>query len=285
MPATLTRLRAGDPLEKIVSALQADGAVIVEEMLAPDTVARLNAELDPHLEAADPAMPHVNPVVGAFFGTRTRHVAALASKSRTFVDHVLCHPLLDGVCAQVLGPSCARWQLNVGHLLDRGPGAEAQWPHRDEDVWIHVPRPHPTLQVASMTALGDFSAELGATRLVPGSHRWPRERQPGDDEWAVAAMPAGASVLYLGSVIHQAGTNATPDRRRRGLHLSFVLGWLRTEENNYLATPPAIARELPLRARELLGYPVHDAIESGGGYLGMVELRDPGELLERGELG
>jgi hypothetical protein len=42
---------------------------------------------------------------------------------------------------------------------------------------------------------------------------------------------------------------------------------------------------LPRRAQELLGYAVHDAIDDFGGYLGMVELRDPVDLMERGELG
>jgi ectoine hydroxylase-related dioxygenase (phytanoyl-CoA dioxygenase family) len=135
-----------------------------------------------------------------------------------------------------------------------------------------------------MTALVDFTQELGATRVVPGSHRWPYEREAQPEEVAVAEMPAGSSVIYLGSTIHGAGANQT-DRERRGLHLSYVVGWLRTEENNYLATPPEIAKTLPRRAQELIGYSVHDAIRSAGGYLGMLDLRDPVDLLEEGRLG
>jgi hypothetical protein len=62
------------------------------------------------------------------------------------------------------------------------------------------------------------------------------------------------------------------------------LGWLRTEENNYLSTPPEIAATLPRVAQALLGYAVHDGIPRGGGYLGMVRMQDPVELLARGEL-
>jgi hypothetical protein len=62
------------------------------------------------------------------------------------------------------------------------------------------------------------------------------------------------------------------------------LGWLRTEENNYLGTPPDVARRLSRRAQEVLGYAVHDAIADAGGYLGMLDLRDPVELLEEGAL-
>ena len=44
-------------------------------------------------------------------------------------------------------------------------------------------------------------------------------------------------------------------------------------------------RTLPRRAQELVGYAVHDAIRSAGGYLGMLDLRDPVDLLEEGRLG
>ena len=282
--AQLPRLNRDSAVDDITEALQENGAVVVESMLSDASVAQLNAELDPYLDKADPTMRHINPVIGEFFGTQTRHVAGVAGKSRAFATDVLCHPVLLGICDRVLGPTCARYQLNVGHVLDRGPGAEAQLLHRDEDVWIHMPRPHADLQVASMTALVDFSEELGATRVVPGSHRWPRERQAEAHEVVVAEMPAGSTVLYLGSTIHGAGGNSTT-RFRRGLHVSYVVGWLRTEENNYLATPPAIARELPRLAQELLGYAVHDAIEDAGGYLGTVGLRDPLELLAEDRLG
>jgi len=60
---------------------------------------------------------------------------------------------------------------------------------------------------------------------------------------------------------------------------------LRTEENNYLSTPPEVATTLPRRAQELLGYAMHDNMSRGGGYLGMVRMQDPVELMARGELG
>jgi ectoine hydroxylase-related dioxygenase (phytanoyl-CoA dioxygenase family) len=282
--ASLPRLRQRDGADAVVAALTEHGGVIVEDMLPAESLARINAEVSPHLAQADPGRGHLNPAVAWFFGKRTRHLTSLAAKSRTFATDVLCHPLLLSACDALLGPSCARYQVNVAHLLDRGPGSEAQLLHRDELVWIHVPRPHPELQVASITALVDFRAENGATRVVPGSHRWPLERQPEPHEIADAEMPAGASVLYLGSTIHGGGANGTRDTWRRGLHLSYVVGWLRTEENHYLGTPLEVARALPRQAQELLGYAVHDAIASGGGYLGAVDLRDPVDMLEDGSL-
>ena len=115
---------------------------------------------------------------------------------------------------------------------------------------------------------------------MPGSHRWERGRRPEPDEIVDAVVPAGGAVIYLGSTIHFAGTNSTADEWRRGVHVSYTLGWLRTEENNVLGVPPRIASSSRPEAQALLGYAIHDAIADGGGYLGMVRMRDPMELLE-----
>jgi len=132
-----------------------------------------------------------------------------------------------------------------------------------------------------MIALVDFDESNGGTVIAPGSHLWDRGRQPTEDELAVAEMPAGSAVVYLGSTIHAAGTNSTDSTWRRGMHLSYCLGWLRTEENHYLATPPDVIRELPRESLELLGFAAHDAIATGGGYLGCVDLQDPIDVMQR----
>jgi ectoine hydroxylase-related dioxygenase (phytanoyl-CoA dioxygenase family) len=268
----------------ITDALRADGAVLVDRFVPEATVDAVNAEVADAVAAAEPGMRTINPMIQAFFGPCTKHVSALAAVSPTFADEVMTHHTYRHVCDEILLPSCSRYRLNLGHLIARGPGAEAQIPHRDEDVWPHFPRPHDELQIASLVALVDFRADNGATRVVPGSHRWPRGRQPLDDEIVAAELPAGGAVIYLGSTIHFAGTNATADEWRLGVHVSYTLGWLRTEENNSLAVPPAVARTLSPAAQELLGYAVHDAIADGGGYLGMVRMRDPMELLAEGAL-
>jgi ectoine hydroxylase-related dioxygenase (phytanoyl-CoA dioxygenase family) len=285
----LTRLDDGRDTDAVLAALEADGAVLIDHFVPTDVTDAINREIDADVGAAEAGMLAVNPTVQMFFGPQTKHVSALAATSPTFANTVMTHPTYRAVCDAVLLPSCSRWQLNLGHAIVRGPGAEAQWPHRDEDVWPHYPRPsagtRPEIQVASMVALTPFRPETGATRVVPGSHRWPRERRPEAHEIAVAELPLGGAVLYYGSTIHFAGANTTADEWRRGVHVSFTLGWLRTEENNFLAVPPEIVATLSPEAQELLGYAVHDAIADGGGYLGMVRMRDPRELLGEGALG
>ena len=284
MGAHVPRLAASARTEDVVAGLREHGAAIVEGVLAPDLLARFNAELDPMLDQTTPKRPYLNQALDFFYGDCVRQITGVAARSRIFAEEILCHPFYTDVCDAILGPNCARYQLNVAQVMDRGPGAEQQLLHRDEDVWVHLPRPHAEVQVASVIALVDFTAELGATVVVPGSHLWERERQPQSHEFACAEMPAGSAVVYLGSTIHAGGKNSTADRWRRAMHMSFVVGWLRTEENNYLSTPPDVARTLSRRSQELLGYSAHDAIASGGGYLGAVDLLDPVELMAQGKL-
>ena len=292
--ATIERFTAMSNPDHIHAAIERDGAAIVEGLLSLDVVDRVNAEVEAAVAAADPNEAYFNPIMQAFHGPFTKQVAGMPGISRTFAVDVMCHPLLLALCDRILAPSCARYQLNLGHLLQRGPGSDEQWLHRDEAVWSDVPKPAPELQLATVIAFVDFTRENGATRVVPGSHRWPdrqllpaeqmeAQRAPTPDQIAYAEMPAGSAVIYTGGTIHAGGANVT-DIPRRGAHLSYCLGWLRTEENNFLSTPPAVAAKLPRVAQELLGYAVHDSIPRGGGYLGMVRMQDPVELLARGEL-
>src|SRR5579872_773846 len=289
--ASLERFYApkADP-DAIYSTIERDGAAILEGLLTTDVVARVNNEVGAILDSANPDAELFNPIMQAFHGPHTKQVTGVCAFSPTFAVEVMCHPLLLDLCDRMLLPSCARYQLNLGHLLQRGPGAEEQLLHRDEVVWSDVPRPAPELQLAAVIAFVDFTRENGATRVVPGSHTWPDRELPPIEQFSqppprpeqvvYAEMPAGSAVVYLGGTIHGAGANTTAADDRRGAHLSYCLGWLRTEENNYLSMPPASVSSLPRQAQEVIGYAIHDGVLRGGGYLGMVNGHDPVELLE-----
>lgn len=286
--------------DAIFEVLLADGAVIVENFLTPEQIAALNAELDPSNEAADASMTKVydfyerqqkDELPGSTDGVGiegfktgiTKNVTGLAAKSKTFVSDILVHPVFMAMCDRLLAPHCQDYVLNHGHLINVGPGANAQPIHRDEGVFAGVPGlgvgTH--LQFASIISLVDFTEENGATRVVPGSHLWEgtiksnQGRTPRDEDITQAVMPAGSAVMYLGWTFHGAGHNRTTDQWRRGLHVSYCQGWLRTEENNTLATPLDVARALPERAQELLGFGVHEGT-------GMLGLRRPIDQMKDG---
>jgi ectoine hydroxylase-related dioxygenase (phytanoyl-CoA dioxygenase family) len=109
-------------------------------------------------------------------------------------------------------------------------------------------------EVATMWAVTDFTEEMGATRMVVGSHRW--EDDPDDVDPALSApavMSKGSVLLYTGSIFHGGGANTT-QTSRIGMNIGYSLGWLRQEENQYLACPPEIARTLPEGLLRLMGY-------------------------------
>jgi ectoine hydroxylase-related dioxygenase (phytanoyl-CoA dioxygenase family) len=248
--ATIKHLPVTAAASDIISEIEQKGAVIIDGFLTTATVAELNAEINPVLEqkAANPA--HPNAAVEFFHGPQTKHLTGVAGVSDTFVEQVLLHPVYKAVGDELLLPNCAEYLLNIAHVLDRGPGAGDQLIHRDQDVW---PRQLTAaidghVQFASLIALSEYTAEMGATRLVPGSHQWPDDRQPRPEEIVIAEMAPGSAVIYLGSTLHGAGPNQT-DKVRRGMHTSFCLGWLRTEENSYPSAPLARVRNMPRRAQ------------------------------------
>lgn len=93
------------------------------------------------------------------------------------------------------------------------------------------------------------------------------------EEVTQAEMAKGSYLIYLGSTVHGGGANQTGEYRR-GVVMSYCLGWLRQAENQYLAVPVEIARTLPERLQRLLGYFVHKP------NLGAVNGSDPILLLQ-----
>jgi ectoine hydroxylase-related dioxygenase (phytanoyl-CoA dioxygenase family) len=130
-----------------------------------------------------------------------------------------------------------------------------------------------------MFALSDFTLANGATVVVPGSQRLPpglvRGADFSDEETAAATMPAGSGMIYSGRVIHGAGHN-TGDTWRYGLHVSFVVGWLRPEEASPLVVDRRRAAELPERARRLLGWASYHS--EAGGRTWLVDFEDASRL-------
>ncbi len=276
---TLQRFDPGAQNHWIFNAIAQDGAAIVEGVLNRPLLEALKRELTPAIEAGHPGSASTSERVQDFHGRNTKRICSLARRSPAFVELML-HPLLLAYADRFLLPACRDYWLNTGQLMVVGPGEPAQVLHHDEGNWPYQPWPGPEVTVSSMWALSDFSEDVGATRVVPGSHMWPdRERAATEGEVTQAVMPAGSVLLYTGKAQHGAGANRTDDAWRWGLHVSYVAGWLRPEENHNIAVPIEIARQLPERAQSLLGYTSY--VPDNGGRLGLVEFEDAA-LVTRG---
>jgi ectoine hydroxylase-related dioxygenase (phytanoyl-CoA dioxygenase family) len=251
----LQQVGKGDGVGGALEALAADGAVIVGDFLAPETLRRFRDDM-----VASAAGHRVGTVadhqdVREFWGERTMRFTRLAHRSRAFVD-VLTDPFFLGIADAVLLGNADDYWMNTGQMMILGPGEDEQYLHRDATNWPHMCRPDGfEVTISCMFAITDFTAEAGATRVVPGSHRWSDfDRKPEPHEICQAVMPAGAGMLYTGRVLHGAGANTTADEFRYGLHVSYVLGWLTPEEASPLGTTWDDVRDLPPRAQRLLGW-------------------------------
>jgi ectoine hydroxylase-related dioxygenase (phytanoyl-CoA dioxygenase family) len=261
-------------VEQIKAATDRDGAVIVQQVIAPDLLTRLNAELDPLLDATDSTGGYADDESrAAFYGRQTRRLQSVPARCDAAAEVMVDERILGWV------GSCLTWgtefQLSSAQVIDIGPGQPAQVLHRDEDLWPElIPVAPGEFTVSCMLALSDFTEETGATRLVPGTRRVPSgdERTYSHEDTVPAVMAAGDALFFTGTVVHGGGANLTPDQRRRGLALSFVLGWLRPEEANNLSMPVERAKTLPPRLRELRGFAGYRAEM---GVIGQLDMEDP----------
>jgi ectoine hydroxylase-related dioxygenase (phytanoyl-CoA dioxygenase family) len=258
-PRTLQRFDLSDPFDTIMAAVDADGSAIVERFVTPDLLARLNAELDEPIRQKAPGSRDVGEAMGMFWGQQTKRFTRLAAIAPSFaelIDHDFMHRWANRELKN------GYW-LNTGQAMIVGPGQSAQYLHRDIAIWPYIleqGRAAPQAMVSILLALSDFTEAVGATRVIPGSHAWTDfHRAPDPAQTVPAVMPAGSAVLYLGKTIHAAGANATADQWRKGVHLSFCLGWLTPEEASPVGVPWEIARGYSPRVQRMLGYasPAH----------------------------
>jgi hypothetical protein len=248
---SLTSVSADTPAEEIGAVLDRDGAVIVERLFPPELLDALIDDIRPDLDG-------ITPAGGAFFGRRCKRLAGVVRRSPRVAD-IAADPRLLAVIEPPLLRNALTIQLHLGAILEVWPGGEPQPLHQDVGIyWPYLQHraDGPEFMLTTMTALSDFTAENGATRLIPGSHRWPPDRQPTESETVQAVMPRGSILIWYGSVQHGMAVNRS-DQPRTGLTLGYVCGWLRQEENMYLTVPPDLARGMPTRMQQLLGYQSH----------------------------
>jgi ectoine hydroxylase-related dioxygenase (phytanoyl-CoA dioxygenase family) len=269
MPMDVPRTACDAGLDEIESALRESGCVVVEGAASAEQMDRIAAELEPFLGTT--------PVGGdEFTGLNTRRTGSLLARSREF-QRLAAHPTVLGVLDRVLADHATSYQLHLTQVIEIGPGEPAQYVHRDQWAFDFFPFPNGfDVECHTMWAMNDFTEENGATRVIPGSHRWDDKLRPGVEETVPAEMPKGSVLFYLGSLYHGGGENRS-SRARRGVNVGYTLSWLRQEENQYLACPPEVARALPEAVARLAGY------RRGAyalGYYG--DLRDPYDAV-RGE--
>lgn len=231
--------------QDIADRLTNDGACIVENAMNSVALSALRSEIMPYVEATSMGMDD-------FTGRQTSRTGALIARSEKCRELTM-DPRLIGACDAFLKPFCDVYQLHLTQLIRIMPGQGAQPLHRDRLAWGGFLPVDLEPQLNTIWAVTDFTAENGATRVVPGSNNWEPGRQAEDSEICQAEMSAGSVLVYSGSVIHSGGQNQS-QMDRMGLNITYCLGWLRQEENQYLSCPPEIAKDFAPELQALLGY-------------------------------
>ena len=230
--------------QTLADAVKEDGAIIIDDVLSPEFITELRTETDPYMEGSNLGFDD-------FAGFKTARTGGLMVRSQKCRE-LIAHPNILAPCKLFLEPYCQTVQLHLTQIIRIGPGETAQLIHRDRWAWgSHLAHVEP--QFNTIWAITDFTSENGATQVVPGSTQWPDDVQIEPEQVTQAEMRAGSVLVYSGSVFHGGGENQAREPRT-GLAIHYGLGWLRQEENQFLACSHETARSLPERLQALLGY-------------------------------
>jgi ectoine hydroxylase-related dioxygenase (phytanoyl-CoA dioxygenase family) len=246
-----------------VDTFQRDGFVIFERALDRAQLAGLVAGLAPH--ERDRPMGRT-----PFEGQRSQRVYSLAGKGEAFLE-LAEHPRVVALLDRLLMPN---YLLSTLQSIRLHPGEQQQAWHTD-DAFYFAPRPHALpMGVSVMWAIEDFTADNGATEVIPGSHRWgmdhPEQR---DHDTHVAAMPAGSAIVFDAALWHRGGANRTSGTRL-AISPQYCQPWLRPQESQLLVVPPDAARACSERVRAMLGYSIHPP------FIGQVDGMHPLRLVD-----
>lgn len=265
-------------IDRHALAIETLGYTVIEDFLDVDTLAEVRRVLAFYLGTHEGR--------NRFEGLQTERVYTLVARARVFWDIVLDARILR-LCDRFLRPN---YLLTASQAIRINPGEAAQPWHHD-DSFHHLPRPRPMISLSTVVAVDPFTAENGATQIIPGSQAWGDEPLHDLDSFAPtsqaevdarlarqaisATMPPGACIVFSGTLLHRGGANrsAAP---RTAFSNQYCQPWARPQENFILGVPTDLARVMPKRLQALLGYSIHPP------FIGQLTASHPVKALEAG---
>ena len=259
-----------------------EGYIVFEELISPDEVANYISALKPYLSKDVKGRNN-------FEGHNTNRVYGLLDKSPVFGEMVE-YPLVMQFVRDELGESALLSALLAINLM---PGETVQ-PWHTDDGYVHVEMPHPSFGISAFWALSDTNKENGATEVLPGSHKWEKEKlaryiklddyhaegflghnlaEAPDSEKKVIEMKAGSLMLAKGTLVHRGGANNSANPRLV-VTPQYCFGWVRQIENMIASVSKENALKLSEEVRRLMGYSIHPP------FIGYVDGVHPSKLLE-----
>ena len=206
--AGLSRIQATAPTEEIVALIDQDGGVVVEGMFPLDTISAMREGIMNAARSfeAGGATQGMEMATDVFVAANTIRFSSLGKISPAFFE-MLDNTTYMNLADAILLPACGSYWVNTGQAMLIGPGESAQLLHRDCLNHFHLASalwPNcPGIVISAMIALDEFTEEVGATRVIPGSHRWEKLGDFGDHSQTVPAeLSPGDAFVYNGGVVH-----------------------------------------------------------------------------------
>ena len=247
-----------------VARMGRDGYTIVEDLLDAATLAEVRAGVAAHLGTYRGR--------NAFEGFTTERIYTLVGRGKVF-ERIAEDETVLALVGRFLAPN---FLLSAAQAIQIHPGEAEQGLHSD-DSFYKVPRPRAALSVSMICAIDDFTAENGATVVVPGSHAWGAIDQSNLPkalaEKRAIVMKAGSAIVFPGTLVHGGGANKSK-APRLAITYQYCEGWLRQQENFFLAIPRDIAKTMSPRVQELLGYSIWPS------FMGMVTAYHPKRVFD-----
>jgi len=222
-----------------VQELQDVGFVVIPGPVAPDRLAQLAAAYDSAVASAN------SDDLG--IGSTTTRVHDFVNRGSEFDELYVYQPVLEACCRVIEQP------FKLSSMLSRTvrPHSQAQALHvdfeRDIDGWT---------MVGFIFMVDEFRSDNGATRFVPGSHKW--STIPDDlmndcvadyENQVVACGLAGSVIVYNGSVWHGHTANSSGKPRR-----SIQGAYIRREARSWVNLPARMSPETLARISPLARY-------------------------------
>jgi ectoine hydroxylase-related dioxygenase (phytanoyl-CoA dioxygenase family) len=263
-------------LEQHARRIDEDGFTIIPDFLDASDLAEARRVLRLYLGSFEGR--------NEFEGHRTERVYTLVARGRVFWRIVLDARIL-ALCARYLEPG---FLLTASQGIEIGPGETPQ-PFHFDDAFYSIPRPRPMVSLSTIVAIDPFTSRNGGTQVIRGSHRWGEgriasgagdvDREGGEIDAALepeavtVEMPAGGCVVFSGALVHRGGANHS-SAPRLAFSNQYCQPWARQQENFFLGVPTALARAMPERLRELLGYSIHPP------FMGQLTASHPAKALD-----
>jgi ectoine hydroxylase-related dioxygenase (phytanoyl-CoA dioxygenase family) len=261
----MTTIDASDLQERLAThrrELDEQGYTIVEHAIDEEMVDEVRRAVD-RLEEA------VGGRVGQdrFRGRSTIKIQNLLAKDAVF-RRLAMNEMTRHLAEHVLGPG---FLLSTVQSMDILPGELHQPIHVDDMYYgSMIGRPHLPVACNTVWAIDDFTADNGATVVVPGSHLWDDAPGANIDEIIArvdelpegrvsAVMPKGSVVVFHGALWHGGGAN-TSSGRRIAIAVNHCSGWIRPEHNNTLIIPTDVVRTFEPELQVMLGFGVYERV-------------------------